>query len=104
MDFDEKNRQRPPTFTEIQTAWELLAAAVIRKAIEDWFRGTQRRKQEVERFLLSTYFEEISDIDPKWLIKTMKGGADVEKFKNILNKKETSIIWKQRKEHSTWMN
>ena len=72
MHFDNLGRERPPTFTEIQTAWELLSAAIVRAAIEDYKCGGTKRRQEVERFIMSEYFTTISDIDPRWLLKNLR--------------------------------
>ena len=71
VDFDPDDRQRPKDFTEVNAAWELLAAAIIKAALEDYKYGTIKRRNEIERFIKSEYFDSISNIDPKWLIKTL---------------------------------
>lgn len=89
--WDEFHRERPKRFTENHAPWEMLAASIIKAAVEDWFRGSKKRKLEVERFLRSDYFSDITDLNPDWLLKMMRGGCDVEKFKYMMNRREVRV-------------
>jgi len=72
MHWDNPGRERPNRFTEDQSCWELFGAAIIRQALVDYKMGSVRRRQEVERFIRSDYFNSISDIDQRWLLKHIK--------------------------------
>lgn len=72
VDWDPYARQRPKHMTNNRACWEKLSAAIVGKAIEDYRFGNPKRRQEVERFIRSEYFKEISNIDPEWLIKNMR--------------------------------
>ena len=72
VDWDPYARQRPKHMTNNRNSWEKLSAAIVGKAIEDYKFGDGKTRQEVERFVRSEYFKEISNINPEWLIKNMK--------------------------------
>ena len=72
MNWDSHDRERPQHMTDDHSCWEMFSAAILRKALEDYKFGGVRRRQEVERFIRSDYFSNISNIDVKWLLKNMK--------------------------------
>lgn len=72
VDWDPYARQRPSHMTNNRACWEKLSAAIVGKAIEDYKFGGVKRRQEIERFIRSEYFNEISNINPEWLIKNMR--------------------------------
>lgn len=64
--------------------WERLAQAIILKAVED-YRAARRRVRrfpdqkmaqatirEVERFILSDWFAQLTDVDGKYLLQRLK--------------------------------
>ena len=67
--------------------WEKLAHAVILRAVED-YRAARRRLhrspdqkeaqatiREVEKFFRSSYFAQLTDLDPEYLIQRLKEEA-----------------------------
>lgn len=50
---------------------ELLAANVIKLAVHDWLRYEGERP-DIERFLFSKYFEDLTDLDPRALLRLMR--------------------------------
>lgn len=72
MDLKNPDRERPKKFTDNHASWELLAAAIIRSACEDYKTFSGKGRQTIERFFRSVYFSNISKIDPEWLIKNLR--------------------------------
>ena len=72
MDLNNPDRERPEKFTEEHALWELLSAAIVKSAVEDYKRFTGRGRQQIERFFRSSYFRTITNIDPDWLIKNLR--------------------------------
>ncbi len=72
VDWDPYLRQRPKHMTNNRACWEKLSASIVGKAIEDYKFGDGKTRQEVERFVRSEYFKEISNINHEWLIKNMR--------------------------------
>ena len=72
------------TGTMIEQGWFSLAAAIIRQACEDYraaiIYGAPRQKRECERFFRSTYFSNISNIDPDWLMNKLNNKCEVEQI------------------------
>ena len=67
--------------------WEMLAHAVILKAVEDYRaarkrlgrtsdpKGVQATIRELEGFFRSSYFSQLTDLDPEYLIEKLKEEA-----------------------------
>lgn len=64
--------------------WERLAQAIILKAVEDYRvarrrvrrfpdqKGAQATIREVERFMLSDWFAQLTDVNGKYLLQRLK--------------------------------
>ena len=72
MDLKNPDRERPEKFFEGNAPWELLSAAIVRVACDDYKNYTGKGRQVIERFFRSSYFRNISNIDPDWLIKNLR--------------------------------
>jgi hypothetical protein len=72
MDLKNPDRERPEKFFEGNAPWELLSAAIVRVACDDYKHYTGKGRQQIERFFRSSYFRNISNIDPDWLIKNLR--------------------------------
>ena len=72
MDLNNPDRERPERFTETHAPWELLSAAIVKYACEDYKTALGRERQKIEQFIRSSYFRNISNIDPDWLIKNLR--------------------------------
>lgn len=72
MDLKNPDRERPAKFTDNPASWELLAAAIIRMACEDYKFFGGKSRQQIEKFIRSGYFGRISNIDPDWLIRNLR--------------------------------
>lgn len=72
MDINSPDRERPAKFCELYEPWQMLSAAIIRCACDDYKRFSGQGRVAVERFIRSNYFSNISMIDPEWLITNLK--------------------------------
>lgn len=72
MDLNSPDRERPEKFYEGNAPWELLSAAIVRVAVEDYKNFTGRGRVQIEQFFRSSYFRMITNIDPDWLIKNLR--------------------------------
>ena len=86
MAFTEDISHRPERIcSNSGTGWELLAAAVIEKACDDYrvaiLTSDKRRQKEIEHFLRSNYFNTISTLNPKRLIDGMREKYEAERQK-----------------------
>ena len=72
MDLNNEDRERPSRFAESHVPWELFSAAIIRTACDDYKHSLGRGRQQIEKFIRSSYFRNISNIDPDWLIKKLR--------------------------------
>lgn len=72
MQFNSPDRERPAKFTDIHEPWERLSAAIIKTACVDYKFSSYKRRNAIERFIRSTYFNNISTINPEWMIKNLR--------------------------------
>lgn len=72
MDLKSDDRERPAAFCPHHEVWQALAAAIIKSACDDYKLYLGHGRQSIERFIRSEYFHRISNIDPDWLIKTLR--------------------------------
>lgn len=72
MKWDTNDRERPEKFTDLPYPWEMLSAAIIKAACDDYKEYKGKGRHEVECFIRSDYFKKISNIDPEWLIKNLR--------------------------------
>ena len=68
--------QRPDRIvSDDGNGWEMLAAAIIRQAIDDYRIAILVRDditiRRINKFFRSKYFSNISTLDPEWLIKEL---------------------------------
>lgn len=67
-----ESRERPEQFTNNPVPWQMLSAAIIKKACEDYQYFSGQGRVRIEKFIRSEYFHRISDLDPDWLIKNLR--------------------------------
>lgn len=72
MDFTSNDRERPAEFTELREPWVAFSNAIIRYACDDYKTALGEGRQKIERFIRSTFFSNITSINPDWLIRTLK--------------------------------
>ena len=60
MDLKNPDRERPERFTEVHAPWELLSAAIVKMACEDYKYSLGRGRQEIEKFIRSSIFMYLS--------------------------------------------
>lgn len=72
MDLKNPDRERPEQFCEEIEPWANLAAAIIKLACEDYKWFSWQGRVGLEKFFRSSYFRNISNIDPDWLIKNLR--------------------------------
>ena len=72
MTWDSPDRERPEQFCESSAPWEMLVAAIVKCACDDYKVYSGKGRQTIERFFRSEYFRTISNIDPDWLIKNLR--------------------------------
>ncbi len=72
MDLNSPDRERPAEFYEGNAPWEMLVAAIVKAACDDYKHFSGKGRQGIEKFFRSEYFRTISNIDPDWLIKNLR--------------------------------
>ena len=72
MDLNSPDRERPAEFCEETAPWEMLVAAIVKAACDDYKNFTWKGRQGIEKFFRSEYFRTISNIDPDWLIRNLR--------------------------------
>ena len=92
MAFTEDISHRPDRIvSNCGTGWELLAAAIIEKACDDYktaiFVNDYRRQREIEHFLRSKYFNTISTLNPSKLIPKLREKFEEEKQQKLDKKR-----------------
>jgi len=74
--------------------WEMIVAAIIERAVKDYkvafFANNSRQMKEIERFILSKYFNTISLIEPHDFIKKLREKFAAEKKAKERKKKQVS--------------
>ena len=67
---EDQIRERPKEFDT--DGCIRLVSAVIEKACDDYKFGTAKTRRSIEQFFRSTYFSNISDLDPRYVIKNLR--------------------------------
>ena len=72
MDFSSNDRQRPEHFCPHHEVWQALATAIIKSACVDYRAYLANGRKSIEHFIMSDYFDCISDLDPVYLIDNLR--------------------------------
>ena len=72
MDWNSESRERPEKFCPHHEVWQALATAIIKYACDDYRHYLTNGRKCIEYFIRSDYFENISDLDPDYLIFNLR--------------------------------
>lgn len=72
MEWKSKDRERPEQFCPHHEVWQALAMAIIKSACVDYRHYLAGGRKSIEHFIMSDYFDRISDLDPVYLIENLR--------------------------------
>lgn len=72
LTWDMYKRERPESFTDYDEPWRALSCGIVKQACDDYIKGGEKTRKSIIKFIQSDYFRKISNIDPDYLIKSLK--------------------------------